>query len=302
MIAGVLLVLGARSRGSSCASGCCRSTASATPPARIAGGDLSHRVAATDPRTEVGRLGLALNRMLDRLEEAFAERRRRARTGCASSSPTPRTSCARRWPRSAATPSCSAWAPRASPRTREGDAADRGRGGAHGRARRGPADARAARRGRRRPARRARPRRSSPATPSTTRARPRPTARSASAATGRRSCSATPTSCARCSATSSRNALVHTPAGTPIEVVRRRARTARSASRCATTAPACRPTTPTRCSSASGAPRAAASAARAAPASGWRSWPAIVDAHGGRVRAANADGGGAAFVVVLPAA
>jgi len=41
---------------------------------RIAGGDLSHRVSATDPRTEVGRVGLALNAMLDRLERAFAER------------------------------------------------------------------------------------------------------------------------------------------------------------------------------------------------------------------------------------
>jgi two-component system OmpR family sensor kinase len=41
---------------------------------QIAGGDLSHRVTDTSPRTEVGRLGLALNRMLDRLEEAFAER------------------------------------------------------------------------------------------------------------------------------------------------------------------------------------------------------------------------------------
>jgi two-component system, OmpR family, sensor kinase len=40
----------------------------------IAGGDLSHRVEATDPRTEVGRLGISLNAMLDRLEEAFAER------------------------------------------------------------------------------------------------------------------------------------------------------------------------------------------------------------------------------------
>ncbi|MEA2269758.1 MAG: two-component system, OmpR family, sensor kinase [Solirubrobacteraceae bacterium] len=40
----------------------------------IAGGDLSHRVAPTDPRTEVGRLGIALNAMLDRLEGAFAER------------------------------------------------------------------------------------------------------------------------------------------------------------------------------------------------------------------------------------
>jgi two-component system, OmpR family, sensor kinase len=40
----------------------------------IAGGDLSHRVESTDPRTEVGRLGLALNAMLDRLERAFGER------------------------------------------------------------------------------------------------------------------------------------------------------------------------------------------------------------------------------------
>ena len=41
---------------------------------RIAGGDLSHRVEATDERTEVGRVGVALNRMLDRLEGAFRER------------------------------------------------------------------------------------------------------------------------------------------------------------------------------------------------------------------------------------
>ena len=42
--------------------------------AAIAGGDLSHRVETTDPRTEVGRLGISLNAMLDRLEHAFAER------------------------------------------------------------------------------------------------------------------------------------------------------------------------------------------------------------------------------------
>ncbi len=40
----------------------------------IAGGDLSHRVESTDPRTEVGRLGISLNAMLDRLEWAFGER------------------------------------------------------------------------------------------------------------------------------------------------------------------------------------------------------------------------------------
>ncbi len=37
----------------------------------IAGGDMSHRVETTDPRTEVGRLGIALNAMLARLEQAF---------------------------------------------------------------------------------------------------------------------------------------------------------------------------------------------------------------------------------------
>ena len=41
----------------------------------IAGGDLSRRVSPADRRSEVGRLGLALNAMLDRLESAFAERR-----------------------------------------------------------------------------------------------------------------------------------------------------------------------------------------------------------------------------------
>jgi two-component system, OmpR family, sensor kinase len=40
----------------------------------IAGGDLSHRVESTDPRTEVGRLGMSLNAMLDRLERAFSAR------------------------------------------------------------------------------------------------------------------------------------------------------------------------------------------------------------------------------------
>jgi two-component system OmpR family sensor kinase len=40
----------------------------------IAGGDLSRRVSPATARTEVGRLGLALNAMLDRLEEAFALR------------------------------------------------------------------------------------------------------------------------------------------------------------------------------------------------------------------------------------
>jgi two-component system, OmpR family, sensor kinase len=41
---------------------------------QIAAGDLSHRVEPATQRTEVGRLGLALNAMLARLEQAFSER------------------------------------------------------------------------------------------------------------------------------------------------------------------------------------------------------------------------------------
>ncbi len=42
---------------------------------QIAAGDLSRRVSPANPRTEVGRLGLALNAMLDRLEQAFSQRK-----------------------------------------------------------------------------------------------------------------------------------------------------------------------------------------------------------------------------------
>lgn len=42
----------------------------------IAAGDLSHRVAPATPRTEVGRLGIALNTMLDRLQAAFGAQER----------------------------------------------------------------------------------------------------------------------------------------------------------------------------------------------------------------------------------
>jgi two-component system, OmpR family, sensor kinase len=42
----------------------------------IAAGDLSHRVPESDPQTEAGKLGLALNQMLGRIEETFEERTR----------------------------------------------------------------------------------------------------------------------------------------------------------------------------------------------------------------------------------
>jgi two-component system, OmpR family, sensor kinase len=41
---------------------------------RIAAGDLSERVEETNPRTEVGRLGVSLNSMLGQIEEAFDQR------------------------------------------------------------------------------------------------------------------------------------------------------------------------------------------------------------------------------------
>jgi two-component system OmpR family sensor kinase len=45
----------------------------------IAGGDLSRRVSPATARTEIGRLGLALNGMLSQIESAFAERTRSER-------------------------------------------------------------------------------------------------------------------------------------------------------------------------------------------------------------------------------
>ncbi|HQG03429.1 MAG TPA: ATP-binding protein [Thermoleophilia bacterium] len=48
----------------------------ATTAGEIAAGDLSRRVEPAEDKTEVGRLGLALNAMLEQIEEAFEERRR----------------------------------------------------------------------------------------------------------------------------------------------------------------------------------------------------------------------------------
>jgi len=48
----------------------------ATTAGEIAAGDLSRRVEPAEDETEVGRLGLALNAMLEQIEEAFEERRR----------------------------------------------------------------------------------------------------------------------------------------------------------------------------------------------------------------------------------
>ena len=88
----------------------------ATTAGIIAGGDLSRRVTPATAKTEVGRLGLALNAMLDRLEEAFAQRQEsehRLRRFLSDASHELRTPLAS----IRATPSCSGWAPRASPPT-----------------------------------------------------------------------------------------------------------------------------------------------------------------------------------------
>ena len=188
---------------------------------------------------------------------------------------------------------------------REGDAAHRGRGGAHGRARRGPADARAPRRGRRRAARRAstsaalvarrRRRRARD------RARPRRSTRRVDGAGARRS--ATPTSCARCSPTCCATRSSTRRPGTPIEVsVGARGRR-RRASRCATTAPACRPTTPSALFERFWRAEGGRERGRAGAGLGLAIVAGIVDAHGGtRRRPTNAPDGGASFVVRLPAA
>src|SRR5262249_54476023 len=47
-----------------------------TTAAAIAAGDLSRRVPDSDPRTEIGRLGRALNMMLAQIESAFRARER----------------------------------------------------------------------------------------------------------------------------------------------------------------------------------------------------------------------------------
>ena len=222
VIAGVLLVLGARRVGRRA-----RRPAAARPHGPHRGRDRRRRPLAprrVDRPAHRGRPPRASRST--RCSTASSGRSasaRPARTACAASSPTPRTSCARRWPRSAATPSCSAWAPRASPADVE-------------KAMRRIEDE-AARMGvlvedlltlarldevRRRAARRARPRRARRATPSTTRAPPRPGREiDVAGRRRRRRSSATATSCARCSATCCATRSSTRPTGTPIEVTPR---------------------------------------------------------------------------------
>ena len=106
----------APSPGWSCASACCRWIAWATPRARSPAA--ISRTASRRP-TRAPRSAGSASRST-RCSTASSTRSpsgRRARSACGASWPTRRTSCARRWRRSAATPSCSASAPPRSRRT-----------------------------------------------------------------------------------------------------------------------------------------------------------------------------------------
>jgi two-component system OmpR family sensor kinase len=83
--------------------------------AGIAAGDLTQRVERAEDRTEVGRLGLALNTMLGQIESAFKARaasEEKLRRFVADASHELRTP----WPRSVLTPSCSSAEPTGGPK------------------------------------------------------------------------------------------------------------------------------------------------------------------------------------------
>ena len=80
-----------------------------------------------------------------------------------------------------------------------------------------------------------------------------------------------------------RNALVHTPAGTPIEVSVAHAGDRRARSRCATTGRACRPTTPSALFERFWRAEGGRERGRGGAGLGLAIVAAIVDAHGGRV-------------------
>ena len=252
----------------------------------IVAGDLSRRVEAEDPRTEVGRLGLALNGMLARLEQAFAEREaseQRLRQFLADASHELRTPLA----------SIRGYA-ELLPDGRAGDARGRRRGRCGASRTRPRAWACSSRTCSPWPAstRCASPcgcRSTSPRWRRDAVADARATAARASAsrrrATRRCSSSGTRTSCARCSPTCAQRARPHPGRDAAIEVrTQSGARRPGAASRCATTGRASRPATRRGCSTASGARRAPGRRARHGRARGsaWRSSPGSSPRTAGR--------------------
>ena len=274
-------------------------------PARLrARSALAERVPAAD--TDTAHRGRPGRRRLQRdarpRRAAPSTRGTRASSGCASSSPTPRTSCARRSPRSGGMPSC----PAASrepvpagghPRDRPG----RVRGDPDDRAGRGPA---AARPPRRRPA--ARPTRpvdlsSWSSTRSATPTPPRPTtAGSSTCPTSRSRSRATRRGCTRSSPTCS-----PTPAPTrrPAPSCGRRSAATASGSRLSVhdngpgVPEALQPNVFERFARGDDAH---ATGPPAAPVSGLSIVAAVAKAHGGRV-ALDSQPGDTTFTVLLPA-
>ena len=245
----------------------------ARPPARSPRGDLSRRVEPADGRTEVGRLGLALNAMLGQIEE----RVRRAAGERGAAAPVRRRRLARAAHAAAVDPRLRRAVPHRrrarARRPREGDAPDRGEAARMGvlvddllmLARldqgRAPSASRStwrarARRRRRRP-----------------RDRARPPDRAARRRRGRRGDVGDPHQLRQVLANLLRNALVHTPAGTPIEVSVAPRRRRRRVLEVRDHGPGLPAGDPARCSSASGAPSRRARARRPAPASASRSSP-----------------------------
>ncbi len=266
----------------------------------IAAGDMSARVQTTDERTEVGRLGAALNSMLGQIERAFAEREaseERLRRFLADASHELRT------PLTSIRGYAEAFrlGPARDPdEAGEGDEPDRGRGGPHGRAGRRAPDSRAARRGAREraPARR-------PADGGRRRLRRCPGGEPRSPDRADRGLQAAEVvgdegQLHQVAANLLRNAAEHTPTGTPIDV--------------SVSASGDEVTLAVR-DHGEGLPPGAAEHAferfwrhersqRAEDGGaglGLAIVAAIAEAHGGRAVARDAAGGGAVFEVVLPA-
>ena len=194
---------------------CGRSSGSAAWRARSPRGDLVSAGRVPPNRPHRGRPAGRVAERDARPDRACVRRpQREARSGCASSSPTRLTSCAPRSPRSADTPSCTAWGRGRARRGRARDGTDRSRGDQDGRPRRESAAARAPRRAARDAAGRSRSDASSPSTPHRTRAPLPPTVRSRPSRPDRSRCSGDPEQLRQVLANLTRNAVVHTPAAT----------------------------------------------------------------------------------------
>ena len=163
-----------------------------------------------------------------------------------------------------------------------------------------PAAARPRRRRPRGAARPGRPRRRGRARRPPRRARCPPSTRSRSTCPARSTSSGVADDLHRLAGNLVENALLHTPAGTPVTVSRAPGATTPPCSRWPTAGRACRSARASACSSAS-----PAATGDGAPSGGSGLGLAIVkavaDAHGGRVELLDAEGGGARFVVTLPA-